>query len=128
MIVKISQAPAPTTKKQLCSFLGLVGYFVPNFAAIAVPFTDLTKKGSPNQLQWEAVHEQACVRKLESTNTSRFAKIPFWNPRFPLYYGKPNFQGGSTFSTSQILVPLGKDFRIGTTTLVPSSWTYCNHK
>jgi len=32
---------------------------VPNFAVIAVPLTDLTKKGSPNVLQWSDVHERA---------------------------------------------------------------------
>ena len=62
MTSKIEQAPAPTTKKQLRSFLGLVGYyrsFVPNFAAIAVPLTDLTRKGSPNQLLWTETHQKA---------------------------------------------------------------------
>jgi len=59
---KILQAPVPKTKKQLRSFLGLVGFYcayVPNFAAVAVPLTDLTKKGSPNVLQWSDVHERA---------------------------------------------------------------------
>ena len=47
---KIRDAPQPTTKKEVRSFLGLAGYyrkFIPNFAEIAVPLTDLTKKGKP---------------------------------------------------------------------------------
>jgi len=57
-----SGKPAPTSNKQLRSFLGLAGYyraFVPNFAAIAVPLTDLTKKGTPDKLVWTEVQEQA---------------------------------------------------------------------
>jgi len=55
MVNKILQAPKPTDKKQLLSFLGLIGYyrkFIPNFAAIAVPLNDLTKKDQPNQLRF----------------------------------------------------------------------------
>jgi len=62
LIIKIKQATPPTTKNELRAFLGLVGYyraFVPNFAAIAVSLTDLTKKGSPNVLVWTDVHAQA---------------------------------------------------------------------
>jgi len=48
MVDKIQKATLPVTKKQ--GFMGLTGYygtFVPNFAAIAVPLTDLTRKESP---------------------------------------------------------------------------------
>ena len=61
-ISKIQQAPAPTNKKQLRSFLGLVGYYravVPNFAAIAVPLTDLTQKDKPDKLVWTDVQEHS---------------------------------------------------------------------
>ncbi len=43
----IVNAPAPITKRQVRAFLGLAGFyrkFIPNFAAIVVPLTDLTKK------------------------------------------------------------------------------------
>lgn len=58
----IRDAPNPTTKKQVRSFLGLVGFyrkFVPNFSSIAVPLTDLTKKGQPNKVHWSDCHERA---------------------------------------------------------------------
>lgn len=59
---KVLQAPRPDNKKQLRSFLGLVGFyrrFIPNFAAIASPLTDATRKGAPNQLVWEETHDKA---------------------------------------------------------------------
>ena len=42
----IKNAPRPKTKKQVRSFLGLIGYyrkFVPNYAVVACSLTDLTK-------------------------------------------------------------------------------------
>ena len=46
-VQKMRDAPRPTTKKEIRSFLGLAGYcqdFIPNFAAIAAPLSDLTHK------------------------------------------------------------------------------------
>ena len=52
---KVRTASRSLTKKDVRSFLGLTGYyrkFVPNYAGIAVPLTDATGKGQPNQVIW----------------------------------------------------------------------------
>ena len=43
----ISSFPKPDTKTAVRAFLGLAGYyrrFIPDFASVAAPLTDLTKK------------------------------------------------------------------------------------
>ena len=61
----IVEARRPETKKQIRSFLGMVGFyrrFIPQFAEIALPLTNLTKKGNPNKLVWEGEHQRAFER------------------------------------------------------------------
>ena len=59
---KISEAPIPFTKTQVRSFLGLTGYyqkFIPNYARLTAPLSDLTKKGKPETVVWTPVAEDA---------------------------------------------------------------------
>jgi hypothetical protein len=61
-ISKIRDAPRPKTKKEVRSFLGLTGFYreyIPDYAAIAVPLTDLTKKGGPVTVTWGNAQEKA---------------------------------------------------------------------
>ena len=61
-VEKIKNAPRPGTKKQVRSFVGLAGYyrdFIPNFAAIAAPLSDLTRKGQPSRVEWGQAQEKA---------------------------------------------------------------------
>ncbi|KAL9963057.1 hypothetical protein ACROYT_G032222 [Oculina patagonica] len=61
-VAKIRDAPRPSTKKQIRSFMGLAGYyrdFIPNFAAVVAPLSDLTRKGQPNRVEWGEAQERA---------------------------------------------------------------------
>ena len=52
-IQAIRDAPRPSTKRQIKSFLGLAGFyrrFISNFSSIASPLTDLSKKNKPNSI------------------------------------------------------------------------------
>lgn len=55
IVEAIQNFPIPTTKKKVKSFLGMIGFyrkFIPNFATVALPLTDLTKKRTPNKIKW----------------------------------------------------------------------------
>ncbi len=59
---KVIRAPRPQTKTQVRSFLGLTGFYreyIPGYSGIAVPLTDLTKKGKPNKVEWGQSQEEA---------------------------------------------------------------------
>lgn len=61
-IESIKECSRPSSKKQIRSFLGLVGYyrkFIPNFSTIAAVLTDMTKKGAPSKVTWSSAAEVA---------------------------------------------------------------------
>jgi len=58
----IATIPRPTTKRELRRLLGALGYYreyMPHFAFIAKPLTDLTNKRSPCVIEWKEEHEKA---------------------------------------------------------------------
>ena len=62
LLDKIQKSERPTTKKEVRSFIGLVSYyraFIPNCSEIAVPLTDLTRKGQPTKVKWGEAQERS---------------------------------------------------------------------
>ncbi|XP_068221304.1 uncharacterized protein [Palaemon carinicauda] len=86
-ISKIQSAPQPKTKKEVRSFLGLTGFYrayVPNYATIASPLSDLTKKGKSNVVQWQEPQEKA-YNSLKSILVNKpVLRLPDLNRRFIL--------------------------------------------
>lgn len=86
-VAKIRDAPRPRTKNKVRSFLGLTGFYrdyIADYAAKAVPLTDLTKKGKPNKVEWGESQEKAYrVLKLELAKEPIF-RLPSWQKPFVL--------------------------------------------
>jgi hypothetical protein len=60
-VSKILSVSVPQTKKQVRAFLGLIGFYrryIPDFATLVTPLTDLTKKGCPNKVNWTPEHQK----------------------------------------------------------------------
>ena len=58
----------PQTKTDVRAILGLTGCyrkFIPDYATIALPLTDLTKKMTPNQVRWYS-HCETAFHKLKA--------------------------------------------------------------
>ena len=61
-VEKILNAPVPKTKKEVRSLLGAVNFirkFIPNSAGVLKPITDLTSKGSSEDVKWQEKHQNA---------------------------------------------------------------------
>ena len=77
----------PVTKKQVRAFLGLTGYyrkFIPDYASLAAPLTDLTKKTAPNNVCWNVQCEEAFKELKRLLCTSPVLRNPDFSRRFIL--------------------------------------------
>ena len=77
----------PKTKKGGRSFLGLCGYyrkFIPNFASIATPLSDLTRKSMPKQVKWNGKCDKAFIELKEVLTRAPILVMPDWTKPFIL--------------------------------------------
>ena len=84
---RIKCAKQPVTKKQVRSFLGLVGFYrryIPNFSTIAAPLTDLTKKGKSNKVEWGSAQERAFNSLKECLIKAPVLRLPDFSRSFVL--------------------------------------------
>ena len=71
--------PSTNTKKDVPSFLGLTGYyrrFIPNYATIAKPLTDLTQKSVSERIPWSVMCQEAFQILKQTLLTNPIARNP----------------------------------------------------
>ena len=65
----------------------MVGYyrkFIRNFATIALPLTDCTKKGKPNHIQWDKEAEEAFLQLMDQLSRYPVLQLPKLDKPFVL--------------------------------------------
>lgn len=83
----IHEFPVPVTKKQVRSFLGLIGFyrkFIPQFSDISVPLTDLTKKNEPNKVKWSDTTQKSFDKLKECICSDSVLRSPDFSKKFIL--------------------------------------------
>ena len=102
----VRELPVPSDKTQVRMFLGITGYyrkFLPNYASVAIPLTDLTKKSAPNRVVWTEQCQQAW-QKL---------KFVMFRPEPRFFYSKkllPREVRYSTVEKECLAIRLATDF------------------
>ena len=80
--------PRPQTKKQVKSFLGLVGYyqrFIPQFATLASPLHELTRRTLPDRVEWTEEAEKAFSRLRQALCTEPLLITPDFDLPFVVH-------------------------------------------
>ena len=93
--------PRLKTKKEVYTFLGLIGYyrqFIRNFATKAEPLTQLTKKGEPENVNWTTIEKEAFKTFKQDLSSSVMLKNPDFTATFQLQTDVYNVGVGAVFS------------------------------
>ena len=83
----IQQLPIPQTKRDVRAFLGITGYyrkFIADYATVAAPLTDLTKKNVPNKVVWTTQCAQAWKHLKDVLCSSPVLRSPDFSSQFIL--------------------------------------------
>lgn len=81
----VREFPTPVTKKQVRAFLGLTGRkFIPSYAEIAAPLTDITRSNASNKVHWTVDCEKAFLTLKDILCSEPILKSPDFERGFIL--------------------------------------------
>ena len=97
-ILATEKAERPITKKQVRSFLGLVGFyrsFIPNFSHIVAPLTELRKKGESNKVYCDEPQQKAFHSLKKALTVQLILKMADLSKPFTLQVDASNEELGA---------------------------------
>ena len=100
-VLAVESFGTPKTKSQVRAFLGLTGYyrrFVHNYATLASPLTDLTRKSAPEQVEWTAECERVFRQLKTQLCCYPVLRSPDFNKEFVLQTDASNRGIGAVLS------------------------------
>ena len=78
-IKPIVNVPRPSSKKEIRSFLGAVGFyaqFIDRYSELTASLTDLLGKGKPEKLVWSQELEEAFCKLKDALTSAPVLKLP----------------------------------------------------
>ncbi len=105
-VKEVLNFPRPTTKRDIRAFLGLSGYyskFIQNYATIAKPLTDMTRKNLPNIVVWTGQAEQAFLTLKKRLTNAPILRAPDFERTFIVQ------TDASDYGLGAVLTQLDKD-------------------
>ena len=100
-IEAIKRMPVPRTKKGVRQFLGLAGYyrrFIRDFATIATPLTELTRKSAPQEVKWSLQAQEAFDTLKAKIASSPVLMCPDMSRMFTLQTDTSDYGIGAVLS------------------------------
>eukprot|EP00731_Ephydatia_muelleri_P006652 Em0003g900a len=100
-IEAIKRMPVPRTKKGVRQFLGLAGYyrrFIRDFATIATPLTELTRKSAPQEVKWSLQAQKAFDTLKTKIASSPVLMCPDMSRMFTLQTDASDYGIGAVLS------------------------------
>ena len=101
-IKAVEDFPAPTSRTLVKKFLGMTSYyrrFVPNYASIVKPLTQLTKiRGQPKIFQWNEEAQRAFEHLKMSLLTEPVLRLPDFDRNFVVYTDASDYGLGAVLA------------------------------
>ena len=99
-VATIQAMARPRNKKDVRTFLGMTGYyrrFIKDYATIAEPLTDLTRRQYPEQVEWSECTERAFQRLKDTLTSGKLMRNPDFTQTFILQTDASNVGVGAEF-------------------------------